>query len=43
VAARGSAATYFVTDCYEKSPRILVRLSNIDADALRDVLQMSRG
>ena len=35
-------ATYYVTDYYEKYPVVLVRLSNIAADALHDVLQMSR-
>jgi hypothetical protein len=34
--------TYYVTDYYRKYPLVLVRLSRIDRDALRDVLSMSR-
>jgi hypothetical protein len=33
--------TYYVTDYYRRHPVILVRLSEIDRDALRDVLSMS--
>ena len=31
--------TYYVTDYYEKYPVVLVRLSRIDRDALRDLLR----
>jgi len=34
--------TYYVTDYYEKHPVVLVRLSRIDRDALREVLSISR-
>src|SRR5216117_1793276 len=34
--------TYYVTDYYRKYPLVLVRLSRIDRDALRDVLSVSR-
>jgi len=34
--------TYYVTDYYEKYPLVLVRLSQINRDALRDVLSVSR-
>ena len=34
--------TYYLTDYYEKHPVVLVRLSRIDPDALRDLLSMSR-
>ena len=33
--------TYYVTDYYRPHPVVLVRLSGIDRDALRDVLSMS--
>jgi hypothetical protein len=33
--------TYYVTDYYRRYPVVLVRLSRIDRDALRDVLSMS--
>ena len=33
--------TYYVTDYYRKYPLVLVRLSRIDADALRDLLSVS--
>jgi hypothetical protein len=33
--------TYYVTDYYERHPVVLVRLSRIDRDALRDVLAVS--
>ena len=33
--------TYYVTDYYEKYPLVLVRLSRIDPDALRDLLSVS--
>jgi hypothetical protein len=33
--------TYYVTDHYRKHPVVLVRLSRIDRDALRDLLSMS--
>lgn len=33
--------TYYVTDYHRKHPVVLVRLSRIDRDALRDVLSMS--
>jgi hypothetical protein len=34
--------TYYVTEYYRKYPLVLVRLSRIDRDSLRDVLSMSR-
>ena len=34
--------TYYLTDYYRKYPVVLVRLSRIDCDALRDLLAMSR-
>ena len=34
--------TYYLTDYYRKYPLILVRLSRIDRDALRDLLSVSR-
>lgn len=34
--------TYYVTDYYRGHPVVLVRLSRIDRDALRDVLAVSR-
>jgi hypothetical protein len=33
--------TYYVTDYYEKHPVVLIRLSRLTRDALRDVLSMS--
>ena len=33
--------TYYLTDYYRKYPLVLVRLSRIDREALRDVLAMS--
>lgn len=33
--------TYYLTDHYRRHPVVLVRLSGIDRDALRDVLSMS--
>ena len=33
--------TYYVTDYYRRHPVVLVRLSRIDRDALRDVLSVS--
>ncbi len=33
--------TYYLTDYYRKYPLVLVRLSRIDRDALRDVLLVS--
>jgi hypothetical protein len=33
--------TYYVTDYYRRYPVVLVRLSRIDRDALRDVLSVS--
>ena len=33
--------TYYVTDCHRKHPVVLVRLSRIDREALRDLLAMS--
>ena len=32
---------YYVTDYYERHPVVLVRLSRVDRDALRDLLSMS--
>ena len=34
--------TYYLTDYYRKHPVVLVRLSHIDDDALRDLLAVSR-
>ena len=34
--------TYYVTDYYRNHPIVLVRLSRIDREALRDVLSVSR-
>lgn len=34
--------TYYVTDYYENHPVVLVRLSRLDPNALRDLLSMSR-
>ena len=34
--------TYYVTDYYQTYPVVLVRLSRIDRDALRDLLSVSR-
>ena len=34
--------TYYLTDYYRSHPVVLVRLSTIDRDALRDVLSVSR-
>jgi hypothetical protein len=34
--------TYYLTDYYRPHPVVLVRLSRIDRDALRDVLSVSR-
>jgi hypothetical protein len=34
--------TYYVTDHYQRHPVVLVRLSRIERDALRDVLSASR-
>ncbi len=34
-------ATYYVTDHYRRHPVVLVRLSHIDRQALRDLLAMS--
>jgi hypothetical protein len=34
--------TYYLTDYYQSHPVVLVRLSRIDGDALRDLLSMSR-
>ena len=34
--------TYYLTDYYRRHPVVLVRLSRIDDDALRDLLSMSR-
>ena len=33
--------TYYVTDYYRKYPLVLVRLSRIDREALRDLLNVS--
>ena len=35
-------ATYYLTDYYQPYPVVLVRLSRIDHDALRDLLSVSR-
>jgi len=34
--------TYYVTDYYQPYPVVLVRLSRVDLDALRDLLSVSR-
>jgi hypothetical protein len=34
--------TYYVTDYYEHHPVVLVRLSQLDSDALHDLLSVSR-
>ena len=34
--------TYYLTDFYRKYPLVLVRLSRIDREALRDLLSVSR-
>jgi hypothetical protein len=34
--------TYYLTDYYRPHPVVLVRMSRIDRDALRDLLSMSR-
>jgi hypothetical protein len=34
--------TYYVTDYYERHPVVLVRLSQVDEAALRDLLSVSR-
>ena len=34
--------TYYVTDYYRGHPVVLVRLSHVDRDALRDLLSVSR-
>jgi hypothetical protein len=34
--------TYYVTDYYAKYPLVLVRLSEVTEDALRDLLSVSR-
>ena len=34
--------TYYVTDYYRRYPLVLVRLSRLDRDALRDLLSVSR-
>ena len=34
--------TYYLTDCYRDYPGVLVRLSHIDREALRDLLSVSR-
>jgi hypothetical protein len=34
--------TYYLTDYYRRYPLVLVRLSRIDRDALRDLLSVSR-
>ena len=34
--------TYYLTDYYERHPVVLVRLSRIDREALRDLLSVSR-
>jgi hypothetical protein len=33
--------TYYLTDCYRSYPLVLVRLSRINEDALRDLLSVS--
>ena len=37
-----AAETYYLTDYYRRYPLVLVRLSRIDRDALRDLLSSSR-
>jgi hypothetical protein len=37
-----AAETYYLTDYYRSYPVVLVRLSRIDRDALRDLLSVSR-
>jgi hypothetical protein len=34
--------TYYLTDSYENYPVVLVRLSQVNEDALRDLLSVSR-
>jgi len=34
--------TYYITDFYRKYPLVLVRLSQVDRDALHDLLSVSR-
>ena len=34
--------TYYLTDYYRRYPLVLVRLRQLDRDALRDLLSMSR-
>jgi hypothetical protein len=34
--------TYYLTDYYRKYPLVLVRLSRVDSEALRDLLTVSR-
>jgi hypothetical protein len=34
--------TYYLTDYYRTNPVVLVRLSHVDEDALRDLLSVSR-
>ena len=34
--------TYYLTDYYRRYPLVLVRLSRVDEDALRDLLSVSR-
>ena len=41
MALEDAPETYYVTDYYEKYPLVLVRLSRIDRDALRDLLSVS--
>ncbi len=36
-----ASETYYVTDYYQRYPVVLVRLSQIDRETLRDVLSMS--
>jgi hypothetical protein len=33
--------SYYLTDCYRRYPVVLVRLANVDRDALRDLLSVS--
>ena len=33
--------TYYLTDCYQKYPIVLVRLAHVDRDALHDLLSVS--
>src|SRR6476620_2913250 len=37
-----AAEAYYLTDYYRNHPVVLVRLSRLDRDALRDLLSMSR-